>query len=92
MVQGGRLIYFNSSGTARESEPFGADTIIRVASNTKLFTSLAAYKLRDEGKLSLDDPVSKWLPDFSAHGSERGMKKSQVKKLLIDTQLHQINT
>jgi CubicO group peptidase (beta-lactamase class C family) len=45
--------------------PFTLDTIVRIASNTKLFTTLAAYRLRDQGKLSLDDPVSKWIPGFA---------------------------
>ena len=32
---------------------------------TKSFTALAILKLRDEGKLSLEDPVSKWIPEFA---------------------------
>ena len=32
---------------------------------TKSFTALAILKLRDEGKLSLEDPVAKWLPEFA---------------------------
>ena len=41
-----------------------ADTAFRIASMTKSFTVLAILKLRDEGKLSLEDPVSKWIPEF----------------------------
>lgn len=41
------------------------DTVFRIASMTKSFTSLAVLKLRDEGKLSLEDPVSKWIPEFA---------------------------
>jgi CubicO group peptidase (beta-lactamase class C family) len=44
--------------------PFTQDTIVRIASNTKLFTTLAAYRLRDQGKLSLDDAVTKYIPNF----------------------------
>ena len=40
------------------------DTVFRIASMTKSFTALAVLKLRDEGKLSLDDPVEKWIPEF----------------------------
>jgi CubicO group peptidase (beta-lactamase class C family) len=40
-------------------------TAFRIASMTKSFTALAVLKLRDEGKLSLEDPVSKWIPEFS---------------------------
>ncbi len=39
------------------------DTVFRIASMTKSFTALAVLKLRDEGVLSLDDPVSKWIPE-----------------------------
>ena len=42
-----------------------ADTVFRIASMTKSFTALAILKLRDEGKLSLEDPVSKWIPEFA---------------------------
>lgn len=41
-----------------------ADTVFRIASMTKSFTALAILKLRDEGRLSLEDPVSKWIPEF----------------------------
>jgi len=42
-----------------------ADTVFRIASMTKSFTALAILKLRDEGKLSLEDPVAKWIPEFA---------------------------
>jgi len=47
------------------STPVTADTAFRIASMTKSFTALAILKLRDQGKLSLDDPVSKWIPQFA---------------------------
>ena len=40
-------------------------TAFRIASMTKSFTALAILKLRDEGRLSLEDPVSKWIPEFA---------------------------
>lgn len=40
-------------------------TAFRIASMTKSFTALAILKLRDEGKLSLEDPVAKWIPEFA---------------------------
>lgn len=42
-----------------------ADTVFRIASMTKSFTALAILKLRDEGKLSLDDAVAKWVPELA---------------------------
>jgi CubicO group peptidase (beta-lactamase class C family) len=40
-------------------------TAFRIASMTKSFTALAILKLRDEGGLSLEDPVSRWIPEFA---------------------------
>jgi CubicO group peptidase (beta-lactamase class C family) len=40
------------------------DTVFRIASMTKSFTALAIMKLRDEGKLSLDDPVERYIPEL----------------------------
>jgi CubicO group peptidase (beta-lactamase class C family) len=45
--------------------PATPKTIYRMASVTKLFTATAIMQLRDEGKLRLDDPVSKYLPWFT---------------------------
>jgi CubicO group peptidase (beta-lactamase class C family) len=44
--------------------PVDADTVFRIASMTKSFTALAILKLRDEGKLSLDDPAERYVPQL----------------------------
>ncbi|HEY1921495.1 MAG TPA: serine hydrolase domain-containing protein [Tepidisphaeraceae bacterium] len=46
--------------------PMRTDTIFWVASMTKLMTSSGIMMLSDEGKLSIDDPVSKYIPAFAA--------------------------
>jgi len=43
--------------------PVDADTVFRIASMTKSFTALAILKLRDQGKLSLEDLVATYIPD-----------------------------
>lgn len=43
-------------------EPFDPSTLFEIASCTKPFTAVAVLKLAEEGKLSLDDPISKHLP------------------------------
>jgi CubicO group peptidase (beta-lactamase class C family) len=45
--------------------PVDADTVFRIASMTKSFTALAILALRDEGTLSLDDPVTRHVPEFA---------------------------
>src|SRR3982751_6270428 len=45
-------------------KPMGADTIFWIASQTKPITATLILMLVDEGKLSLDDPIEKHLPEF----------------------------
>ncbi|OFW40342.1 MAG: hypothetical protein A3J29_18440 [Acidobacteria bacterium RIFCSPLOWO2_12_FULL_67_14b] len=46
--------------------PVTPDTVFRIASMTKSFTAIAILKLRDEGKLALDDPAEKYVPEMRA--------------------------
>ncbi len=68
VVIDGQLVHVGSTGVRDRATGDGvnAGTIFRIASMTKSFTALAILKLRDEGKLSLEDPVSKWIPEFAA--------------------------
>ena len=45
------------------------DTRFRMASHSKLFTATAIMQLREQGKLQLDDPVSKYLPWFQVESA-----------------------
>lgn len=49
--------------------PADASTIYRVASISKLFTATMMMQLRDAGKLQLDDPIEKYLPEFKVTSS-----------------------
>ncbi|MGQ0649005.1 MAG: serine hydrolase domain-containing protein [Gemmatimonadaceae bacterium] len=49
--------------------PMPADAVFEIGSITKQFTAVALLRLRDEGKLSLDDDITKWLPDFDTRGN-----------------------
>jgi CubicO group peptidase (beta-lactamase class C family) len=44
--------------------PVDTSTVFRIASMTKSFTALAILQLRDAGKLSLDDPAEKYVPEL----------------------------
>jgi CubicO group peptidase (beta-lactamase class C family) len=65
--QHGRPVYFeNFGGRDVESKlPMSADTIFRLYSMSKPITSVAAMMLVEDGKLFLDDPVSKYIPPFA---------------------------
>lgn len=45
--------------------PVDSDTVFRIASMTKSFTAMSILKLRDEGKLSLDDPAERYVPEMA---------------------------
>ena len=45
--------------------PVDADTVFRIASMTKSFTAMSILRLRDEGKLSLDDPAERYVPEMA---------------------------
>ena len=47
------------------SAPMRRDTIFRIASLSKPITAAAAMMLVEDGKLRLDDPVDKWLPELA---------------------------
>jgi len=46
------------------SRPMAKDTLFWIASQSKAMTAVAVLMLVDEGKLALDDPVEKYLPEF----------------------------
>ncbi len=45
--------------------PVDADSVFRIASMTKSFTAMSILRLRDEGKLSLDDPAERYVPEMA---------------------------
>ncbi|PSJ37761.1 serine hydrolase [Sphingomonas deserti] len=65
--QDGRDVYSEAVGWRDKEarDPMREDTIFRIASQTKALTSVAAMMLMEEGKLLLDDPVGKHLPEWS---------------------------
>jgi CubicO group peptidase (beta-lactamase class C family) len=73
IARGGELLTFDVVGMAdREAgTPMANDTLFRIASMTKPITSVAVMMLFDEGRLALDDPVSKFLPEL---GNTRVLK------------------
>lgn len=65
--QHGRLVYLKTFGMrdVRTNRPMTTDTIFALRSMTKPITSVATMMLVDAGKLSLDDPVAKYIPAFA---------------------------
>src|SRR4051812_25093171 len=65
IVRDGQLVLSKAYGKANEGLPARADQPYQIASNSKQFTAMALMLLRDEGKLSLDDTVSKFIPGIT---------------------------
>ncbi len=67
VVRDGRTVHVEAAGMANleKKKPMTPDTIFWIASMTKSLTSTAVMILVDEGKLSLDEPASKWLPELA---------------------------
>ena len=65
VVRNGQLVMNKAYGKANEGLPASADLPYQIASNSKQFTAMALILLRDEGKLSLDDTVAKYIPGIT---------------------------
>jgi len=66
VLRHGQVAFFKAQGMAdREAaKPMQRDSIFRICSMSKPITSVGAMILYEEGKFLLDDPVSKYLPEF----------------------------
>ena len=66
LIKDGKPLYNKPFGYADVEKKIAlrTDHIFRIASQTKAVTSLAALMLWEEGKFLLDDPVSRYIPDF----------------------------
>jgi methyl acetate hydrolase len=62
-----RVLYYHAAGLrdVQNQKPMQTDSIFRIASMTKPVTSSAIMMLLEQGKLGLDDPISKYLPAFA---------------------------
>ncbi|HEX5259757.1 MAG TPA: serine hydrolase domain-containing protein [Sphingomicrobium sp.] len=65
IVRDGQLVLDKAYGKANEGLPANPALPYQIASNSKQFTAMAILLLRDEGKLGLDDPVSKYIPGIT---------------------------
>ncbi|MGB3006632.1 MAG: serine hydrolase, partial [Chitinophagaceae bacterium] len=66
IIRNGKIAYYKAVGVndLDTKAPMQKDGIFRIASQTKAITSVAIMILFEEGKLLLDDPVSKYIPAF----------------------------
>jgi CubicO group peptidase (beta-lactamase class C family) len=68
IVRDGKIVYHKAFGYSdiEKKTPLKKDDIFRIASQSKAITSLAVMMLWEEGKFLLDEPVSKYIPEFKS--------------------------
>jgi CubicO group peptidase (beta-lactamase class C family) len=67
IIRNGKIIYNKAFGydDLEKTKPIRTDNIFRIASQTKAITSTAIMMLYEEGKFLLDDPISRYIPEFT---------------------------
>lgn len=84
LARNGEVIYKGAFGVANKdfNAPNRIDTKFNLGSMNKMFTSVAVAQLVEKGKMSFEDPLSKFIPDFP---NADAAKKIQIKHLLSHT-------
>ncbi len=70
VAKNGQIIYKKAFGMANLeiNVPMQPDMVFRIGSITKQFTSMAILQLMEQGKLSLQDEITKFIPGYPTHG------------------------
>lgn len=67
-------------------QPVNQNTVFHWGSITKTLTAVAIMQLRDRGKLSLDDPILKYVPELArVHSENNGIERVTIRHLLSHT-------
>jgi D-alanyl-D-alanine carboxypeptidase len=82
--QDGTWVSAKGSIDLKNNIPLKPNSLSRIGSITKMFTAVVVHQLVQEGKLSLDDPTSKYLPEDVTHGIENA-DKATIRQLLGHT-------
>src|SRR5947207_3084486 len=71
VAQDGKIMFQGGFGLAdiAQKTPITPDTKFRIGSVSKQFTAAAVLRLAEQGKLSLDDSLAKYFPQFSDRGN-----------------------
>ena len=76
IVKNGKIAYVKGYGVRdlKTNTPVNADTLFAIGSSSKSFTALGVMQQVDAGKLNLDAPVNKYLPELKFSDTTRGAK------------------
>ena len=72
IAQKGQILYHKAFGMAdlENNIPMRIEMVFRIGSISKQFTAVAILKLMEEGKLSLQDEITKYIPDYPTQGNK----------------------
>ena len=65
LTHNGNVVYQRATGTDANGDPLTIDTSMYIGSVSKQFCAAAIMSLRDQGKLSVDDTIDKYFPEYS---------------------------
>ncbi|NLS19278.1 beta-lactamase family protein [Rhizobium sp. P40RR-XXII] len=87
IARDGEPVYRRAAGLAdRENRvAMQEDAIFRLASVTKPIVTITAMRLIEQGRIGLDDPITKWLPDFRPRLPDGGEAVIRIRHLLSHT-------
>jgi CubicO group peptidase (beta-lactamase class C family) len=76
VLKDGKVVYLEAQGVSdtTSNAPLTTDTIFGIASLSKPITAVAIMILVEQGKINLDDPVSKFIPEFGGQRQVRVLK------------------
>jgi len=87
IARDGELVYNRAAGLADRENGVAMreDAIFRLASITKPIATITAMRLVEQGRIGLDDPITKWLPDFRPRLPDGGEATILIRHLLTHT-------
>ena len=65
LTHNGNVVYQRATGTDANGDPLTIDTSMYIGSVSKQFCAAAIMILRNQGKLSVDDTIDKYFPEYS---------------------------
>ena len=95
----GEVLYQNCTGIADPNTSLDSSSNFRMASVTKQFTAMAILLLEKDNRLTLDDPIGRWLPELPANVGNRVLIRhllthssgvEDYESLIPDTQTTQV--
>ena len=84
LARDSEIVWLGTSGEMAPGVPMRSDAILPLASVGKMFTATAAMILYERGVIALDDPVSKYIPEFADVGIQVTNEAGQTKLVTPD--------